>query len=265
MRSKKYHRKIKGFALLLAIALPVLGATAGEGKILFLLSGQSNMQGMNHGLTFEPRVAEEYGKDNVIIVKEAIGGRPIRMWVKDWKPAEGWKVDPDIPNTKPPQPEENGVLYKSMMGKVKDATKGVELKAVAFCWMQGERDSRERHSAVYERSLKALFAQLKEDFGGVPIVFVIGKLSDFGKCNKEPFYPEWEEIQAIQEKVARETPDCTIILTDDLNTGDSKPHWKTKEIRKYVDDLHMSAEGYRVLGTRFAEASIELLKGVLCK
>ena len=247
------------------MTLPVLAAQAEDGKILFLLSGQSNMQGMDHRLTFEPRVVEEYGKDNVIIVKEAIGGRPIRMWVHDWKPAKGWKVDPDIPGTKPPKPEDNGVLYNSMMEKVKDATKGLELKAVAFCWMQGERDSRERHSAVYERSLKTLFSQLKGDFPGVPIVFVIGKLSDFGKDNKEPFYPEWKEIQTIQEKVARETPHCSIILTDDLNTGDSKPHWKTKEIRKYVDDLHMSAEGYQVLGTRFAEASIELLKKVLCK
>ncbi len=229
------------------------------GKILFLLSGQSNMQGLKHEQTFQPRVYEAYGKDNVAIVKEAIGGRPIRMWVHDWKAAEDWTIDPNIPNTKAPLAEENGKLYHSMMAKVEDTLNGEKPRAVAFCWMQGERDSRERHSAVYERSLKTLFQQLRSDFDGVPIVFVIGKISDFGKDNQEPFYPEWEEIRAAQEQVAKDTDHCAIILTDDLNTGDSPPHWKTGEIRQYVDDLHMTAEGYRILGTRFAEEAIKLL------
>jgi len=221
------------------------------------------MQGMNQRQTFEPRVFEEYGRDHVLIVKEAIGGRPIRMWVHDWKPAPDWKVDPDIPGTKPPTAEENGILYDSMMQKIADATQGETPKAIAFCWIQGERDARERHSAVYEQSLKKLFSQLKEDFPETPIVFVIGKLSDFGKDNKQPFYPEWEEVCRAQENVARDTPNCTIFSTDDLNTGDSPPHWKTKEVRQRVDDLHMSAEGYRVMGTRFAKESIKLLNNVI--
>ena len=236
-----------------------LSCQAGEGKYLFILSGQSNMQGMDQRLTFIPMVESEYGEENVLIVKEAIGGRPICTWVHDWEASPGWKVDPAIPGTKPPAKEENGIMYRSMMAKVREATSGTSLKAVAFCWMQGERDSRERHSAVYERSLKKLFAQLKGDFPGVPIVFVIGRLSDFGKGDKQEFYPEWEEVIQAQENVARDTPNCTIINTDDLNTGPSKPHWKTGEVRQYVDDLHMSAEGYKILGTRFAEAAIELL------
>ena len=97
------------------------------------------------------------------------------MWVHDWAPAADWKVDPDIPGTKPPTKEENGVMYKSMMTKIAEATNGSEPKAIAFCWLQGERDSRERHSSVYERSLRKLFSQLKEDFAGIPMVFVIAK------------------------------------------------------------------------------------------
>ncbi|MEO0414854.1 MAG: hypothetical protein AAF226_07880, partial [Verrucomicrobiota bacterium] len=60
-------------------------------------------------------------------------------------------------------------------------------------------------------------------------------------------------------KVAGDIENASWVDTDDLNTGDSPPHWKTKEIRQYVDDLHMTAEGYRTLGTRFAEESIRLL------
>jgi lysophospholipase L1-like esterase len=244
------------------LCLSLSCAHAESGKYLFILSGQSNMQGMDHRQTFEPRVVEEYGRENVLIVKEAIGGRPIRMWVNDWEPTPDWKVDPAIPNTKPPLKEENGVMYRSMLQKIQTATGGIPPKAIAFCWIQGERDARERHSAVYEESLKKLFQQLRADFPNVPKVFVIGKLSDFGKDNKQRFYPEWEEICQAQENVARTTPNCSIFSTDDLNTGDSPPNWKTKEISMRVDDLHMSAEGYRTMGTRFADESIRLLQQV---
>ena len=243
-----------------ALFVSVLSAIgAEEGKVLFILSGQSNMQGMNERLTFVPRVQEEYGKDHVIIVKEAVGGRPIRMWVHDWTPAPGWTADPGIPNTEAPKPEENGVMYDSMMKKVAEAMDGEKPGAVAFCWMQGERDARERHSAVYEASLRKLFRQLENDFPETPIVFVIGRLSDFGTDNREPFYPEWDEIRRAQEKVADGMPNCALIDTDDLNTGDSPPHWKTGNVSPRVDDLHMSAEGYRIMGTRFAEEAIRLL------
>lgn len=246
-------------SLLLASCFMTTLAGAEEGKILFILSGQSNMQGMNERLTFVPRVEKEYGKETVLIVKEAIGGRPIRMWVHDWKAAPDWKVDPDIPNTRPPLKEENGILYNSMMQKIEQATRGEKPKAIAFCWMQGERDARERHSAVYEKSLRKLIQQLENDFPGTPIVYVIGRLSDYGFGNKEAFYPEWDEVRKAQENIARNMPNCALIDTDDLNTGDSPPHWKTGAISKRVDDLHMSAEGYKIMGTRFAEESIRLL------
>ncbi len=250
--------------IFLLLGLTCQGIAEGNnGKYLFILSGQSNMQGMDQKLSFEPRVVEEFGQDNILIVKEAIGGRPIRMWVHDWKPAPDWKVDPNIPNTKPPTKDENGILYDRMMQKIAAATKGTPPKAIAFCWMQGERDARERHSAVYEESLKKLFTQLKTDFPNTPIVFVIGKLSDYGKDNRQPFYPEWQEICRAQEKVARDTPHCTIFSTDDLNTGDSPPHWKTKKISPRIDDLHMSAEGYKIMGERFAKESIKLLRQVV--
>jgi hypothetical protein len=245
---------------LLILALLVASCTFADGKYLFILAGQSNMQGMNQRETFIPRIEKAFGADNVLVVKEAIGGQPIRKFVHDWAPATDWQLDPEIPGTKRPEKAENGVMYKSMMTKVKAATGGAKPKAVAFCWMQGERDSRERHSAVYERSLRALFAQLRNDFENVPVVFVLGRLSDFGKGNKQRLYPEWEEVIAAQEAVAKNTPNCIIIDTDDLNTGPSKPNWKTKKISQYVDDLHMSAEGYKILGTRFAEAAIRLLE-----
>ncbi len=253
-------KRLNILILLCILTFSLFGSDSG--KYLFLLSGQSNMQGMDQKLTFEPRLIEEYGEENIVVVKEAIGGRPIRMWVHDWVAHPNWTIDPEIPNTKEPLPEENGILYNSLLKKAEDSIQGKSIKAVVFCWMQGERDSRERHSVVYEKSLRKLFSQLKEDFEDIPVAFVIGKLSDYGKGNKQKFYPEWEEICQAQEKVAATTENCSIINTDDLNTGESPPHWKTKEVSMRVDDLHMSLEGYKTLGLRFANESIRLLKEI---
>ena len=52
----------------------------GQGKHLFILSGQSNMAGLNPNESFTPTVQKAFGKENVIVVKDALGGRPIRCW-----------------------------------------------------------------------------------------------------------------------------------------------------------------------------------------
>lgn len=82
------------------LALTATSFSVENGEILLILSGQSNMQGMNEQLTFVPRVQEKYGTNNILIVKEAIGGRPIGMWIHDREAAPDWTVNPDITNTK---------------------------------------------------------------------------------------------------------------------------------------------------------------------
>ena len=70
-----------------ATATPGLApAPAAEKKVrLFILSGQSNMAGLNPDLSFTPAIKKEFPDDKVIVVKHAIGGRPIRLWYKDWE------------------------------------------------------------------------------------------------------------------------------------------------------------------------------------
>ena len=60
-----------------------------QGSHLFILSGQSNMAGLDPEISFIPTIHEQYGAENAIIVKDALGGQPIRRWYKDWKPAQG--------------------------------------------------------------------------------------------------------------------------------------------------------------------------------
>jgi len=211
-----------------------------EGKHLLILSGQSNMAGLKPEESFTPAIKEKFGEENVIIVKDALGGQPIRRWYQDWKPLEGQepKAQPD--------------LYDTLMTKVYKAIENNKIATVTFIWMQGERDAREKLGEVYETSLIGLYRQLGKDLKRKDINFVIGRLSDFDMANEK--YTHWTMIRDIQVKVAESNPRFEWVNTDDLNDGINR---KGKEIK---NDLHMSAEGYVMMGKRFADKSIKLIE-----
>ena len=80
---------MKQLQILLAALFLTNAAFAADGKHLFILSGQSNMAGLKPDESFIPTVEKEFGKENVIVVKDAHGGQPIRRWHKKWKSAKG--------------------------------------------------------------------------------------------------------------------------------------------------------------------------------
>ena len=210
---------------------------AGQEKHLFILSGQSNMARLDPSISFTPTVETAFGKDNVIVVKDAWGGQPIRRWYKKWKPAKG------------DQPEGTGKLYDHLMVKVNTVIAGTQFKTVTFVWMQGERDARQKeHSQVYAESLKGLFDQLSTDLEREDINFVIGRLSDCRMKN-----PEWMAVREAQVTVAEENKRGAWVDTDDLNDGKNK---KGEEVK---NALHYTGEGYKILGKRFAEKAIALI------
>ncbi len=209
-------------------------------KHLFILSGQSNMQGLRPEESFIPAVKEEFGKDNVIVVFDALGGQPIRRWYKEWEPAEG---DP---------PKTTGDLYDRLMTKVNAAIAEKQIATVTFIWMQGERDANEGHGSVYDASLRGLYDQLSRDLGREDVNFVIGRLSDFDMTNSR--YRDWTMVRDVQVEFAQSHPRTDWVDTDDLNDGLNR---RGKEIR---NDLHYSAEGYKTLGSRFAEKAIKLIR-----
>ena len=211
-----------------------------QGKHLFILSGQSNMKGLQPEISFTPAVESELGKDNVIVVLDAESAQPIRRWYKNWKPKEG------------NGPKITGDLYDRLMKKVSAATKGKKLQTVTFVWMQGETDASQQHGEVYAVSLKGLLDQLSNDLGRNDINFVIGRISDFCLENEECFH--WTLVRKAQIEVAEADPHGTWVNTDDLNDGKNR---KGKEVK---NDLHYSAEGYITLGKRFAEESVALIK-----
>lgn len=227
-------------ALKLLLFFLLLTSCGDPGKHLFILSGQSNMEGLIPEESFSPAVQAKFGKENVIIVKSAYGGQPIRRWFKDWKDPLGTGIAA--------QPD----LYDTLLSQVNSAIAEQKIQSITFIWMQGERDAREGLAEEYERSLIGLHAQLKADFDFEEINFVIGRLSDFDLGNAN--YPHWTQIRAIQMKVAESSPRFAWVDTDDLNEGLNR---KGDSIQ---NDLHLSADGYRILGKRFADSAIGLIE-----
>jgi len=222
------------------VLLKVYHVSSQEGKHLFILSGQSNMVGLVPSASFTPAVEKKFGAEKVIVVKDASGGQPIRRWYRDWKPMVG-----DEPKAQPD-------LYDSLMTKVNTAIENEKIATATFIWMQGERDAREKLGEVYEESLAGLYRQLSNDLKRKDLNFIIGRLSDFDMQNEK--YPHWTMIRDIQVKITDTNPRFDWINTDDLNDGINR---SGKEIE---NDLHMSTEGYVIIGKRFADKAIQLIE-----
>ncbi len=211
-----------------------------EGKHLFILSGQSNMEGLRSEESFTPVLEAKFGAENIIIVKEAQGGRTIRRWYREWKPLRG-----DFPKAQPD-------MYELLMDKVYAAVENEKIETVTLIWMQGESDAIKNQGEVYEASLLGLYDQLSNDLKRNDINFIIGRISDYGIANSK--YPQWTMIRDIQVKIAESDPYFDWINTDDLNDGINR---KGEKIR---NDAHMSADGYVIMGRRFAEKAIQLIE-----
>ncbi|VGO16307.1 hypothetical protein PDESU_04898 [Pontiella desulfatans] len=226
--------------IVILLGFSMLLNSAATAKNLFILSGQSNMARLKPEKVFQPAVEAEFGKDNIIVVKEAQGGQPISRWYKDWKSAVDEKS------------ESTGDLYDSMMKKVLAAVQDDKLTSVTFIWMQGEADAKASNGEIYAASLEGVVDQLRTDLGFQHINVIIGRLSDFGMDNKK--CPHWTMIRDAQVRMAEAHPRYTWVDTDDLNDGaDGKG-------RIRPNALHYSVEGYDVLAKRYAEKSIALIR-----
>ncbi|MDG2397631.1 MAG: sialate O-acetylesterase [Flavobacteriaceae bacterium] len=228
---------MKKILFLLIIILNVSCLKSKEQKHLFILSGQSNMARLDPKESLIPILKDKFGKKKVIVVKDALGGQPIRRWY------EGINKNNDLKKNK------KGDLFDSLINKVKYKSKNQKFNSVTFIWMQGERDAREKLGEFYENNLMGLYNLLCQELNREDINFIIGRLNDFDLQNKK--YPHWSMIRSIQMKVATSNRRFEWVNTDDLNDGFNKKGEKTD------NDLHMSVKGYKILGQRFAEKAIE--------
>lgn len=209
--------------------------TPEDGKLhLFILAGQSNMKRMLPFDTFTPTVTKAFSNDEVVVVRNAVGGVPIRRWYKDWQPAtEGFEYDPS----------RTGQMYNGLQRKLAEALEGRKPDTVTLVFMQGERDASDGQQGVYKESLLGFVSQLKTDLDHVDINFVIGRLSDTRVGT-----PGWDAVRQIQMDVATSYDRGAWVNTDDLNQSN--------------DPVHYTDDGYRKLGERFADKAILLIRKI---
>jgi hypothetical protein len=198
------------------------------------------MAGLDPDISFTPAISQKFGAENVIVVKDALGGQPIRRWYKDWTLRES------------DDPKQIGDLYDQLLSKVQPALEGKKIQTVTFLWMQGERDARESLADRYIDSFEGLINQLEKDLGRNDINIVIGRLSDFDMENKT--YPHWTRIRDLQVAFADSKPNAAWVDTDDLNTG------LNEQGNQIKDDLHYSVSGYKRFGERLAQEAIQLIE-----
>lgn len=216
-----------------------LSLLQGGERHLFILSGQSNMAGLKPERAFLPELKKLLPDDEILHIKFAKGGQPIRKWVKNW--------DEIAAKSNLPAKEDPGAFYDRTLTMVKAAIDGKKPDSITFFWMQGERDAKEKLSAAYEESMKTLIANLRKDLGAPEMNFVIGRLSDYSTAE------HWEAVRKAQVKVATDDPRGSWVDTDDTNNKEKngKPH----------NDLHYTKEGYDLFGQRLARQAVLMIKG----
>jgi hypothetical protein len=223
--------------LAVSFCFAVATVAQAEGKVrLFILSGQSNMAGLNPDASFTPAVTKEFPGDEVIVVKYAIGGQPIRRWFKEWKLPEG-AADTNVPKSPA------GDMYDKLMTMVREAVGAKQVDSVAFVWMQGENDAKRGWHSVYAAALSGVCDQLRADLKRDDLAVVIGRLSDNQKGSAA-----WDAVRAAQESVAAAEKYGAWVDTDDLNDSGNK------------NLLHYTKDGYAELGRRFATEAAKLMR-----
>ncbi|MGY8644336.1 MAG: sialate O-acetylesterase [Verrucomicrobiales bacterium] len=231
-------------AALLSIATTTLSAQDKAKPVhLFILSGQSNMAGLKPEIGFLPEAKKLLPEGEVVHMKVARGGQPIRLWVKEWNEIVA-KHDIKVTVDKTPYYDQILAQFKTLQGKFPQG-----FASISFSWMQGERDAKEKLSAAYKEAMKTLIANLRRDLKAPKMNVVIGRLSDYGDGKA----PEWEAVRDILVAVATEDKHGAWVDTDDLNNKvkKEKPH----------NDLHYTKEGYKLFGERLAQQSVKLING----
>jgi hypothetical protein len=241
---------MKPFLLSLALsAFLTVKAEAEKPAHLFVLSGQSNMAGMDPEAGFMTEVKKLFKDEKVVYIKVAKGGQPICRWLEEWQDI-AQKNGLDENHIKRIHKGGKVEFYQPILAQYKGMLKKhPKFESVTFCWMQGERDASGGADAAYKDALKLLISKLRRDLERPDMNIVIGRLSD--ACQKKP---SWAAMRKIQMEIVDEDPSGAWVDVDDLNDREKDG--------KVINAVHYNRpEGYNILGQRFARQGYALIKG----
>ena len=260
-------------ALPLLLSLPAGAVAASSPKPLkvFLLAGQSNMNGQaavaalpanlkrpqKSVLVWNGSVWTPLDKGNAdIVVMQLQRGKPSRTFGPEmtFGPAMARYFGQPIGIIKVAyggtnlavnwSPYRKHSLYARLVRSVKGARKARPIVIIGMIWMQGENDARhEAMAQAYKKNLTHLIKTARKDFGNPALPFVCGRITQLSSFS--PTFPYSDTVRKAQAAI--HLPAYRLINTDDLP-------------RLNARDPHYNVTGMQELGKRFARAMIALLK-----
>ena len=216
---------------------------------LFVLSGQSNMQGMDPETGFLPEANKLFKGDQVVYIKVAKGGQPICRWLEEWTDIAE-KKGLDARHISRIHRDGKVEFYQPILDQYQAMLKKHPKPAsVTFCWMQGERDANGGAHAPYKDALNLLISKLRRDLKRPDMNVVIGRIGDYALDR-----PSCAAVRKVQREIADEDPRGAWVDVDDLNDREVDG--------KIVSAVHYNRpDGYITLGRRFARQGHALVTG----
>lgn len=231
------------------------------GMQLFLLAGQSNMAGRGRVeeqdrvlrarvLMLDRQLAWVPASDPVHFDKSVAGVGPARSFgfsVADADPTATIGLVPTAVGGSPITSWEPGALdpatrthpYDDAIARARAAMRSGTLKGIL--WHQGESDSHEPASALYEGRLRALIERFRSDLGAPELPFIMGQL---GKFEKGPWSAARERVDAAHRAVASQMRNVVFVSSEGLTDRG--------------DTTHFDAASAREFGRRYAKAYLTL-------
>ena len=238
------------FQLFLILLLTTSTCFADDKPVhLFILSGQSNMAGMDPETGFLPEANKLFKGDQVVYIKVAKGGQPICRWLEEWTDIAE-KKGLDAKHISRIHRDGKVEFYQPILDQYQEMLKKhPSLTSVTFCWMQGERDANGGAHAAYKDALKLLISKLRRDLKRPDMNIVIGRIGDYALDR-----PSCVAVRKVQREIVNEDPRGAWVDVDDLNNREKDG--------KVINAVHYNRpEGYITLGRRFARQGHALVTG----
>lgn len=176
--------------------------------------------GAGPGIPFATEMLKTDPKVTIGLVPCAVGGTPLRRWVK------------------------GGDLYENAVRRAREAAKAGVISGVL--WHQGESDTAKKENAdSYQARLVQMFKDLRQDLGLPNLPIVVGQLGDFLALTPEK-NPYFETVRTALKAMPQSLPG--VGYADSAGLGDKG------------DKLHFNAEAQKEFGARYAKAMQELQK-----
>ena len=174
---------------------------------------------------------ETFPDEHFIFVMFAVGGSNVKEWGPDR--STGFTVQ---------YKDETSTFYEVLLKGIEEAVDGRDVSCAALVWMQGEADSRELELAEnYDKNFDRFYRSLQKDLGVVDLPLIIGEVNPPLKTHRYR-----ETVRTLQVKMAQKYANAVLVDTDDL--------------AKLEDELHYTAGAELILGERFFEAYMQLMR-----